>query len=151
MFAQGPIFRNVDLNGAILAGRRTITLPGRAPQPDTYDRLNAGFHTSFFQKRLDLEAQQWIGRDANADAAGDPLNSSGGWVRLKYFVTPHLFAGWRYDDQAAPIASRDLVFYVGTFLTPHARLTLERTNNLLNGGPTYGGEITVAFPWPARL
>jgi len=32
-----------------------------------------------------------------------------------------------------------------------ARLTIQRTNNLLRGGPTYGGEFTVAIPWPSHL
>ena len=151
LFGKGPLFRNFDLNGAVIEGSRRITLPGRMPVDDGYRRFNAGVHTTFFNKRLDLEAQQWIGRDDNADALGDPTNSSGGWARLKYFVTPHLFVATRYDAAAAPIAERDLVFYVGTFLTPHARLTLQRSNNLLRGGPTYGGEFTVAIPWPSHL
>jgi len=151
LFAKGPLFGNLDVNGAAIEGSRRITLPGRMPADDAYRRFNAGLHTSFFHKRLDLEAQQWIGRDDNADALGDPTNSSGGWARLKYFVTPHLFAAARYDAQAAPIADRNFVFYVGTFLTPHARLTLQRSNDLFRGGPTYGGDFTIAIPWPARL
>ena len=150
LFAKGPLLRNLDLNGSFIDGSRRITLPGRMPVDDGYRRLGAGLHTAFFHKRLDLEAQEWIGRDDNADALGNPTNSSGGWARLKYFVTPHLFAAARYDAQAAPIEDRNLIFYVGTFLGPHARLTIQRSNNLFRGGPTYGGELTVAVPWPAN-
>ena len=151
VFAQGPLVNGFDLNGAVIEGRRGITLPGRMTVDDAYDRFNAGFHTSFFKKKLELDAQQWLGHDENADALGDAIDSSGGWARIKYFITPHVFAAARYDAQAAPIYSRDVVFYVGTFLTPHARLTFQRTSNLLNGGPSYGGELTIAFPWPAGL
>jgi hypothetical protein len=149
LFANGPLISNIEVNGAVIDGSRRITLPGRMPIDDGYRRFNAGVHTAFFKKRLDLEAQEWIGRDDNADALGNPTNSSGGWARLKYFVTPHLFAAARYDAQAAPIEDRNFTLYVGTFLTPHARLTIQRTNNLFRGGPTYGGELTVAVPWPA--
>ena len=66
LFGKGPLFRNFDLNGAVIEGSRRITLPGRMPVDDGYRRFNAGVHTTFFNKRLDLEAQQWIGRDDNA-------------------------------------------------------------------------------------
>ncbi len=151
LFAQVPLFKNVTLNGAAIEGLRNLALIGRNPVEDGYTRLNAGIDATFFQKRLDLSAQQWIGRDGNADGVGDPLNSSGGWVRLKYFVTPHFYLASRLDDQAAPIASRKLVVYAGTFLTPHARLELQQTNDLIAGGkPVWVGSITTAVPWPAK-
>jgi hypothetical protein len=59
----------------------------------------------------------------------------------------------RYDAQAAPFVSRDIVYYVyyvGSFVTKHARIVLQQTNNLLGGKPAYGGEFIVGIPWPAH-
>lgn len=152
LFARGPLRRGLDLGAEYLAGTRSIALPGRAPARDPYQRLGLGASAVFFRKRsLDLELQQWIGYDANADARGDGIGSSGGYALLKYFVTPHLYLGARYDTQAAPIAARDAVLYVGTFLTPHVHLVLERRNDLVRGTPTLEGEVIIGAPWPAHL
>ncbi len=152
LFGSGPLFRNVTLNGQFLEGVRSIVLPGRLPFHDAYDRLGIGLQTAFFKKKtLALDLQQWIGRDGDADGSTNPLNSSGGYARLKWFVTPHLYLATRYDAQAAPFATRDAVFYVGTFLTPHARIVLQQTNDLLGGKPSFSGEFIVGVPWPAHL
>jgi len=151
LFGSGPLFRNVTLNGQFLEGVRSIVLPGKLPFDDPYTRLGIGLQTAFFKTRLELDLQQWIGRDGDADGSGDPQNSSGGYARLKYFVTPHLYLATRYDAQAAPFPSRDVVWYVGSFVTPHARIVLQQTNNLLGGKPTYGGEFIIGVPWPPGL
>ncbi|MGP6192051.1 MAG: hypothetical protein ACLPSH_18715 [Vulcanimicrobiaceae bacterium] len=150
LFASGPLVPWLTLNAQALEGVRSIALPGRLPFHDAYTRLGLGFGTAFFRQMLQLDAQQWLGRDGDADGSGDPLNSSGGYVRLKYFATSHFYVATRYDAQAAPFATRDVVFYVGTFVTKHARIVLQQTNNLLGGKPSYSGEFIVGVPWPLR-
>ena len=149
LFVRGPIVPRLDLNGELLWGTRSIALPGRSPERDPYERLGFGLTTTFFRKRsLEVDLQQWIGYDYNADARGDGIGSTGGYALLKYFFTPHLYLGARYDAQAAPLPARDAVFYVGTFVTPHVHLVLERRNHLLQGTPSLGGELIIAAPWP---
>ena len=52
--------------------------------------------------RLQLLAEQWYGRDADADGAGGALVSRGGYARLRWSLGAHAFAGVRED--AADIA-----------------------------------------------
>jgi hypothetical protein len=150
LFAQGPVFDgHVTLNAEVFEGTRGIHLPGLAPFSDPYEREGFGFQTAFLpENKLEFEAQQWFGRDNDANGPGSPVNSSGGYIRLKYFVTPHIYAAARYDTAANPTASRELIQYVGAMVTRHARIILERRNNLLGGPPTYGGYLTIAGPWP---
>jgi hypothetical protein len=150
LFASEPLAGNVTLNAQLVEGVRSIALPGRLPFRDAYDRFGLGLSLAFVRDTLQLDLQQWLGRDGDADGSDDPLDSSGGYARLKYFVTPHLYLATRYDAQAAPFATRDMVFYVGTFVTKHARIVLQQTNNLLGGKPSYGGEFIIAVPWPAH-
>jgi hypothetical protein len=148
-FAQAPILAgHVMLNAEGIEGTRGIHLPGLAPFDDPYERLGFGFQTAFFAQKLDFEGQQWYGRDNDANGPASPVDSSGGYVRLKYFITPHLYAAARYDATAAPFAARDLVVYAGALVFRHARIILERRNNLLGGTPTFGGYLTIAAPWP---
>ena len=150
LFAQGPVLDgHVTLNAEVFEGTRGIHLPGLAPFSDPYEREGFGFQTAFLpENKLEFEAQQWFGRDNDANGPGSPVNSSGGYIRLKYFVTPHIYAAVRYDTAANPTASRELIQYVGAMVTRHARIILERRNNLLGGPPTYGGYLTIAGPWP---
>jgi hypothetical protein len=150
LFAQGPVLDGrVTLNAEVFEGTRGIHLTGLAPFSDPYEREGFGFQTAFLpENKLEFEAQQWFGRDNDANGPGSPVNSSGGYIRLKYFVTPHIYAAVRYDTAANPTASRELIQYVGTMVTRHARIILERRNNLLGGPPTYGGYLTIAGPWP---
>ncbi|MGD0476523.1 MAG: hypothetical protein ABSB70_25395 [Candidatus Velthaea sp.] len=148
LFAHGPLLRNVDFNAEIIDGERAIRLPSRSPFDDPYARLGFGFETSFLKKRLDLEAQQWLGRDNDADGAGNAVDSSGGYARLKYFVTPHFYTAARYDTAANPFPTRGFVFYAGALVTGHARLEIEERLNALHGSSQFGGEFIVGFPWP---
>ncbi|MGH7729137.1 MAG: hypothetical protein ACREM2_10160 [Vulcanimicrobiaceae bacterium] len=147
LFALGPLVRGLSVSAEALDGARSIELPGHSPAQDEYERFGFGLHATFLKDRLLADAEQWLGRDNNADARGGALDSSGGYARLKYFVTPHFYLGARYDAQAAPFPARDAVFYVGTFVTPHARIVLQQENNLLGGKPSLGGEFITAFPW----
>ena len=102
--------------------------------------------------KLDFQAEQWWGNDANADGFGNAIGSSGGYVRLKYYPVPHFYLGVRYDAAAAPFITRDVVFYAAAHVTPHARLLIERRQPLGGAGPgTFGGALTVGFPWPSNL
>jgi len=147
LYARLPINSFINVNAQILDGERKIALPGRAPFDDDYDRLGYGADFFFFQKRLDLTAQQWLGRDNDPDGADDALDSSGGYLRLKYFLTPHLFVSSRYDTAANPFPNRSFINDIGALVFNHARIVLERRVDLIRGTPTYGGYLTVAGPW----
>jgi hypothetical protein len=148
LFGRLPVTPNVQLNAQILDGARNISLPGQATFADSYDRVGYGADFLFFKKTLDLTAQQWLGRDNAPDGVDSATDSSGGYLRLKYFVTPHVFAAVRYDDAANPFPTRTLLEYAGALVFKHVRVVLERRVNLLGGTPTFGGYATVAVPWP---
>ena len=151
LYGRLPITSDFQLNAQIMDGARNITLPGQTAFVDAYDRIGFGADITFFQKRLDLTAQQWLGRDNDPDGGSSATDSSGGYLRLKYFVTPHFFGALRYDAAANPFPTRTFVSYVGALVTKHARVVLERRVNLLGGTPTFGGYLTVAAPWPIGL
>lgn len=151
LYGRIPITPDVQLNAQIIDGARNITLPGQATFVDSYDRAGYGLDVDLFKKRLDFTAQQWLGRDNDPDGGSSATDSSGGYLRLKYFATPHLFAAVRYDDAANPFPTRTFVQYVGALVTKHARVVVERRVNLLSGIPTFGGYVTVAAPWPIGL
>ena len=149
LFARAPLARTgVTLDAAIISGRRSIALPGRVSFVDPYDRVGFGARYRSPNERLDLAVQQWLGRDRNADGAGDSIDSSGGYARLKYYATPHLYAAFRYDAAANPFPTRTFLQYIGILVGGHARVVVERRVNLLRGTPTYGGYLTIAAPWP---
>lgn len=149
LFVRLPARRaGVVLNAQVIDGSRRITLPGRAAFDDRYDRLGYGAQWRALHQRLELTAQQWLGYDADTDGAGGSLGSSGGYARIKYFVTPHAFAAVRYDAAANPFPARTLATYAGALVGRHARVVLERRTNLLGGTPSFGGYFTIAAPWP---
>ncbi|MBC5815519.1 MAG: hypothetical protein GIW97_03160 [Candidatus Eremiobacteraeota bacterium] len=133
----------------MLNGQRRISPAGRPSFTDTYQRYNLGAHARI--KRFDLQAEQWWGSDGNSDGFGTPLGSSGGYLRLKYYTTEHLYFAARYDAGAAPYAIRSVVFYAAGHVTPHARLLIERRQALSGGGGSFGAALTVGFPWPSKL
>jgi hypothetical protein len=151
LFVSLPIVRP-EIRGGLeaLTGARAIAGTGpRAPFTDVYDR--GGFYLRADFRHVDLLAEQWFGRDTNADGLGNPLGSSGGYARLRYWPVPHAFLAVRYDAQAAPAASRDVVIYGGAQITGHARLILQRVQPLTGGAGRFGGAITIGFPWPLGL
>lgn len=149
IYGRIPIGRSgVTLDASLLDGRRRIALPGRAPFSDPYRRAAFGLDVRTAHERLDVTLEQWLGRDDNDDGAGHTLGSSGGYARIKYFVTPHAYAALRYDAAANPFAARTLVAYIGALVGRHARVILERRTNVLDGRPSFGGSVTIAAPWP---
>jgi hypothetical protein len=139
----------LDIDTDALLGERKIRVSGTTPFLDAYRRYGFGAHAQV--GRIDILAQQWYGLDHDADGAGDEIGSSGGFTRLKYYVTPHAYFGARYDTAASPEALRDWVFYVATAVTPHARVLLERRSVFGTPGETWEGALTLGFPWPAGL
>ena len=137
------------LNVGVINGARTIAPAGRPSFVDGYTRYNLGARARM--NKLDLQAEQWWGNDSNSDGFGSAQFSSGGYVRVKYYPSPHLYVAARYDAFAAPFANRSLVLYAAAHVTPHARLLLERRQPLGGGAGTFGGALTVAFPWPSNL
>jgi hypothetical protein len=148
LFGRIAVTPSISLNAQILDGARNISLPGQPAFADSYDRAGFGADFLFFKKTLDLTAQQWLGRDNAPDGIDSATDASGGYIRLKYFVTPHVFAALRYDDAANPFPTRTLLEYAGALVTKHVRVVLERRVNLLGGTSAFGGYLTVAAPWP---
>jgi mono/diheme cytochrome c family protein len=151
LYGRLPIGDYVQLNAQVLDGSRNISLPGEAVYIDPYDRFGYGADFFAFKKTLNLTAQQWLGHDDDANGDHLGIDSSGGYVRLKYFITPHVFIATRLDNAANPFPTREFLQYVGALVTKHARVVLERRVNLLGGTPSFGGYLTVAAPWPIGL
>jgi hypothetical protein len=148
LFAVGPIGNVVHVGGALLGGNRSIVLTGGHSFTDAYTR--EGLFVGATVQKFDLLAEQWFGHDSDADGFGTVVGSSGGYVRLKYYPTPHSYLAIRYDAAANPDILRDVVYYGAFQITPHARLILQQVQTI-NGSGHFGGAITVGFPWPAKL
>lgn len=147
IFVRTPISSLVDVGAAALEGSRRIVTTGRAPFNDPYRRYGLLLHAA--KQRFDLQAEQWWGNDRNADGFGTLIGSSGGYARLKYYLTPHAYLGIRYDAAATPFVTRDVVFYTAFHITPHARLLIQQQQ--IVGGPGHlGAALTVGFPWPSK-
>lgn len=149
IFVRFPLLAGVEGSASLLGGERLIANGPGNRFTDAYNRYNLGFRAS--TKRFNLQAEQWWGNDSNADGAGDAQGSSGGYARFKYYPTPHMYFAVRYDAMATPLIFREWVFYAATELTPHARLLLERRQPLGGGQGSFGGALTVGFPWPPKL
>ncbi len=150
IFVRAPLFPGFDVGAAILGGARRISPVGRGDFVDAYRRYAVGAQARL--NRLDVQAEQWWGTDANADGFGTAMFTSGGYARLKYYATEHLYVAARYDTAATPFAARTLVLYAAGHVTPHARLLIERRQPLGGSSPgSFGAALTVGFPWPSKL
>jgi hypothetical protein len=148
MFLRAPLTSDFEVGGDFITGSRRIVPAGRDAFTDSYQR--AGVLASARLHNLDLQAEQWWGSDANSDGFGTRTGSSGGYVRAKYYLTPHAYLGVRYDAQAAPFITRDFVYYAAFHVTQHARLLVQQLQPV--GGPgRLGAALTVGFPWPPNL
>ncbi len=146
-FLRDSLTPDIDVGGEALAGVRSITPVGRETFRDAYDRYGLFTHARF--QRLDFQAEQWWGRDDNADGIGTPITSSGGYVRFKYYPVPHAYLGIRYDAAAAPFASRDFVYYAAVQILD-ARFLVQEVRPQ-GEGPHLGAALTVGFPPPLKL
>jgi mono/diheme cytochrome c family protein len=148
MFLRAPLTSELQVGGDFITGSRRIVPAGRNTFTDSYQR--EGVFAKFSVRNVDLQAEQWWGNDANSDGFGSHTGSTGGYVRLKYYVTPHAYLGIRYDAQAVPFITRDVVYYAAFHVTPHARLLIQQVQPT-GGTPHLGAALTVGFPWPAHL
>ena len=149
LFVRAPVFTQAEISAGAISGQRFIAPTGRVSFTDSYTRYNLGAHARL--NKIDLQAEQWWGNDANSDGFGTSVGSSGGYVRVKYYPFEHLYLAARYDAAQAPFASRTLVLYAAAHVTPHARLLVERRQPLGGGTGSFGAALTVGFPWPSKL
>ena len=84
----------------------------------------------------------------NADGSAGVLDSTGGFVRLRWRLGPHAFLGVREDASAAPDATRALLWYAEAHVTPHARVLLQQRRPIPGGPTSLGAALTVGIPWP---
>ncbi len=146
IFARVPIAKDVQLGVDALAGSRSISVLGRQSFDDPYHR--AGVSLDARRGRLELLAEQWWGRDENADGAGGLIDSTGGFVRVRWRLGSHAFLGLREDGAAAPAATRALLWYAETQVTPHARLLIQQRRPIPGGPTSLDAAITIGAPWP---
>ncbi len=148
LFLRAPVARGVTLGGEWISGTRWIVPAGTGGFADGYRRAGALLHA--VAGRFDLQAEQWWGRDADADGFGTVVGSSGGYVRFKYYPTPHTYVGVRYDAAASPFTARDVIYYAAFHVTPHARLLFQEVQTI-GGTGHFGAALTVGAPWPPNL
>ena len=101
-------------------------------------------------RKFDAQAEQWWGTDTDIDGFGSSQTSSGGYARLKYYVSDHAYLGIRYDAAANPIVTRDVVYYGAFQLLPDVRFLLQQVQPI-GGKGQLGVGITVGFPPPLKL
>lgn len=145
-FVRVPIADDVRVGFDALTGSRAIALAGSPSFDDPYHR--AGVSLDARRGRLELLAEQWWGRDENADGAGGLIDSTGGFVRVRWRLGAHAFVGVREDAAAAPAATRTLLWYAEAHVTPHARLLIQQQRPIPGGPTSLGAAITIAAPWP---
>src|SRR5579884_2986061 len=148
LFLRANVVPDVTVGGEYLTGTRWIVRTNAGGFADTYDR--SGLLLAAARGRFTFQAEQWWGSDFNGDGFGTDIGSSGGYVRLKYYPTPHVYVGVRYDAAASPFITRDFVYYAAFHVTPHARLLFQQVQTV--GGPGhFGAALTVGAPWPPNL
>jgi hypothetical protein len=146
IFARVPITDDIRVGFDGLAGTRAITVTGAPRFTDSYHR--AGVSLDARRGRLELLAQQWWGRDENADGAGGLIDSTGGFVRVRWRLGAHAFVGLREDGAAAPAATRTLLWYAESHVTPHARLLIQQRRPIPGGPTSLEAALTIGAPWP---
>ena len=146
VFTRMPLSENVRVGVDALAGSRRIAVLGRPSFHDPYRRIGASIEAR--RGRLELLAEQWYGRDYNADGSGGVLDSNGGFVRLRWRLGSHAYLGLREDAAAAPAATRALLWYAEAHVTPHARVLIQQRRPIPGGPTSLQGALTVGVPWP---
>jgi mono/diheme cytochrome c family protein len=146
VYARFPVGNDVHVGVDALTGSRAIALSARPAFDDRYARLGTSLEAHL--GRLELLAEQWWGRDFNADGAGGRLDSDGGFVRLRWRLGSHAYLGIREDGAAAPAATRALLWYVESHVTPHARVLIQQRRPIPGGPASLEGALTIGVPWP---
>ena len=107
---------NVVLSAYRYDGRRSID-----GVDDRFRRTGYGVAVTHGHARLDAVYQHGFDTHANA---GGAFFSSGGFVQLRYDLTPRLFGVARYDGTRDVAFSRALIAGFGYRVAPNARLTV---------------------------
>jgi hypothetical protein len=149
VFARFPVGSDVHFGADALAGSRSISLLGSPAFADPYHRF--GLSVEARRGRLELLAEQWWGRDQNADGVGGLIDSTGGFARLRWRLGDHAFVGLREDGAAAPAATRTLLWYAETHVTRHARVLIQQRRPIPGGPTSLEAALTVGIPWPRGL
>jgi hypothetical protein len=147
-FIRTPIDDSLEVGGEAIEGTRRIVQTAGNAFTDTYNRDGLLVHGVF--RKFDAQAEQWWGSDTDVDGFGSSQTSSGGYARLKYYVSDHAYLGIRYDASANPIVTRDVVYYGAFQLLPDVRFLLQQVQPI-GGKPQLGAGITVGFPPPLKL
>jgi hypothetical protein len=145
-FVRVPLSDSVHVGVDALAGSRRIAVLGRPSFDDPYSRIGGSLEAR--RGRLELLAEQWYGRDMNADGSKGVLDSTGGFVRLRWRLGSHAFIGVREDAAAAPNETRALLWYAEAHVTPHARVLIQQRRPIPGGPTSLGAALTVGIPWP---
>ena len=146
LYLRVPVVQDVRVGLDLLDGDAAIAQLARPTFDDAYTR--EGISLDAQRGRLQLLAEQWYGRDVNADGAGDPLGSTGGFLRLRWALGDHAFIGIREDAAAAPAATRSLLWYAEAQVGRHARVLIQQQRPIPGGPTSLGGALTFGFPWP---
>jgi hypothetical protein len=146
LFTRFPISEGLGFGVDLLNGSRAITEVGRPMFNDDYSR--GGVWIEATRGRLGLLAEQYVGRDTNADGAGGAINSRGGYVRVRWALGPHAFLGIREDAAATPAVTRSLLWYAEALVARHTRLLIEQQRRIPGGPTSLEGALTIGVPWP---
>jgi hypothetical protein len=149
LFVTMPATKGVDVFANGIVGQRSIGVVGQPVFADQYQRYGIG--ADAHRGKFELTAQQWFGYDGDADGVGDAIASNGGFVRLKFYPNPHAYLAVRYDAVSNPFITRDVVYYIGTQVTHHARVVIQNVHTFGIGKDALGGALTIGFPWPLKL
>jgi hypothetical protein len=149
LFAREFVGASTVIGVEGLEGTRGIVLAGKPEFNDAYDR--GALWSQYTYGRLQLQGEQWWGRDNNADGFGTLVGSAGGYLRAKYYLDDdHIYLGVRYDAYENPLITRDMTYYGAFMLFGRARVLLQQVQTI-GGTGSFGGALTVAFPYPAKL
>jgi len=147
LYFRVPVVTNdVRVGLDLLDGDAAIAQLAKPTFDDAYTR--EGISVDARHGRLELLAEQWYGHDVNADGAGDPLASTGGFARLRWALGDHAYVGIREDASAAPAATRTLLWYAEAQVGRHARVLIQQQRPIPGGPTNLGGALTFGFPWP---
>jgi hypothetical protein len=148
LFVHSQVLPHFVIGGEALEGTRSIVLTGKNPFDDSYDRN--GLYATLTEGPFELQGEQWYGRDHDADGLGTAISSTGGYLRFKYYATPHAYFGVRYDAAANPIITRDVTYYGAFMILPDTRFELEQVQNI-HGTGNFGGALTLGLPGPPNV
>jgi hypothetical protein len=145
-FVRVPLSESVRIGVDALTGSRRISVLGRPSFDDPYTRFGGSLEAR--RGRLEFLAEQWYGRDMNADGSRGVLDSAGGFARLRWRLGSHAYLGVREDATAAPAATRALLWYAEAHVTPHARVIIQQRRPIPGGPTSLDAALTVGVPWP---